>query len=232
MILSRLIEPCSKRGMLEFQKDIYDLPPFELHQYYRAMDYLVDNKDTIEKKIFDQMVSLTGTKLDMAFFDTTTIVYFGDGDEDSNESELLAKGFSKDHRGDLKQVVVGVVMSKEGIPLAHEVFAGNKNDVTCFKELIENLILKFNIKKVILVGDRGMISMKNLKLLEDNGLEYILGFRMRTIKKDSRKEILKKFDLKKLRTLNGLQAKEAEYQGKRLIVYYDDDRAMEFPKIQ
>jgi len=223
MVLSRLIEPCSKRGMIEFQKDIYDLPPFELHQYYRAMDYLVDNKDNIEKEFFDHMVSLTRTNLDMAFFDTTTIVYFGENSAEA--SDLLAKGFSKAHRGDLNQVVIGVVMNKEGIPLAHEVFAGNKNDVTCFKELIGKLISKFNIKKVILVGDRGMISMTNLKLLEDMGLEYILGFRMRTIKKDSRKEILEKVDLKKLRTLNGLQAKETEYQGKRIIVYFDSERA-------
>lgn len=223
MVLSRLIEPCSKRGMLEFQKDVYDLPPFELHQYYRTLDYLVINKDDIEKKIFDQMIKLTGSKLDFAFFDTTTIVYFGD--EQSEESELLAKGFSKAHRGDLNQVVIGVVMNKSGIPLAHEVFAGNKNDVTCFKELINILVEKYHIKKVILVGDRGMISMKNLKLIEDMGLEYILGFRMRTIKKDSRKDVLEKVDLKKLRKLNGLQAKEAEYQGKRLIVYYDEERA-------
>jgi transposase len=224
MILSRLIEPCSKRGMLEFQKDVYDLPPFELHQYYRAMDYIIDNKEDIEKRIFDQMKSFSGARLDMAFFDTTTIIYFGDAEED-DDNKLLAKGFSKDHRGDLKQVVVGVVMSKDGIPLAHEVFSGNKNDVTCFKELIDKLICKFGIKKIILVGDRGMISMKNLKLLEENGLEYILGFRMRTIKKESRNEIFKKVDLKRLRTLNGLQAKEAEYQGKRLIVYFDEERA-------
>lgn len=223
MVLSRLVEPCSKRGMLEFQKDIYDLPPFELHQYYRALDYLIENKDGIEKKIFDQMLGISGSKLDMAFFDTTTIVYFGDDPEE--QSELLAKGFSKAHRGDLNQVVIGVVMNKDGIPLAHEVYAGNKNDVTCFKELITTLVTKYGIKKVILVGDRGMISMKNLKLIEEMGLEYILGFRMRTIKKDSRQEVLEKVNLKKLRKLGGLQAKEAEYQGKRLIVYYDEERA-------
>lgn len=223
MVLSRLIEPCSKRGMLEFQKDVYDLPPFELHQYYRCLDYIIQDKETIEKNIFNQMVKQSGTSLDMAFFDTTTIIYYGE--DPKEDSELLAKGFSKDHRGDLKQVVIGVVMNKDGYPLAHEVFSGNKNDVTCFKEIIEKFVNKFSIKKVILVGDRGMISMKNLNLLEEMGLEYILGFRMRTIKKSSRQEVLEKVDLKKLRKLKGLQAKESEYQGKRLIVYYDPDRA-------
>lgn len=225
MILSRLIEPCSKRGMFEFQKDIYDLPNFDLHQYYRAMDYLIENKSNIEENIFSQMVALTQTKLDMAFFDTTTIIYFGE--DPKEKSKILAKGFSKAHRGDLKQVVVGVIMNKDGIPLAHEVFAGNKNDVTCFKEVIEKLISKFKIKKVILVGDRGMISMKNLGLLEEKGLEYILGFRMRTIRKDSRREVLEKVNIKKLRKPGGLQAKEAEYQDKRLIVYYDENRAIQ-----
>lgn len=223
LVLSRLTDPCSKRAMIDFQKDVYNLPQFDLHQYYRAMDYLMDNKDNVEKSIYAQMLSLIKGKLDMAFFDTTTIIYFGE--DPKEKSEILAKGFSKDHRGDLKQVVVGVVMSKEGIPLAHEVFAGNKNDVTCFKEVITKLTLKFGIKKVILVGDRGMISMRNIKLLEELGLEYILGFRMRTIKKESRRDVLKKVDLTKLRKLGGLQAKEVRYQGKRLIVYYDEERA-------
>ena len=141
------------------------------------------------------MISITDTNLEMAFFDTTTIIYFGE--DPKEKSDLLAKGFSKADRGDLNQVVIGVVMNKHGVPLAQEVFAGNKNDVTCFKEIINSLVSKYNIKKVILVGDRGMISMKNLKLLEDMGLEYILGFRMRTIKKDSRRIQEKKF-LKKL----------------------------------
>jgi transposase len=225
MTLSRLIDPCSKRGMLEFQNNIYDLQNFDLHQYYRAMDYLMDHKEKIEKNIFSQMVALTKTKLDMAFFDTTTIIYFGE--DPKEKSELLAKGFSKDHRGDLNQVVVGVIMNKDGIPLAHEVFAGNTNDVTCFKEIIESLISKYGIKRVILVGDRGMISMKNLKLLEEKKLEYILGFRMRTIAKDSRKEVLEKVNIKNLRKLGGLQSKETKYRDKRLIVYYDSERAMQ-----
>ena len=135
LILSRLIEPCSKLGMLEFQKDIYDLPQFDIHQYYRAMDYLSESKEEIEKKIFSKMLSLSGEKLDMAYFDTTTIVYYGEDPE--GLSKILAKGYSKAHRGDLKQVVIGVIMNKAGIPLAHEVFAGNKNDVSCIKEVVE-----------------------------------------------------------------------------------------------
>ena len=220
MVLNRLCDPCSKRGMIPFQETVYGMSKFDLHQYYRSMDYLIDNKDSIEKRIFDTFSK--GKKIDLGFFDTTTIVFYGDDPEDG--SELLNHGFSKARRSDLKQIVVGVLMNEKGIPLAHETFAGNKNDVSCFKEMIEKLVKKYGVKKVILVGDRGMISQKNINLLEEMGLEYILGYRMRTIPQWDRGRIFGKADLRKLRH-SSLQYKEVEYEGNRLIFCYNEERA-------
>jgi len=222
MVLNRLSAPSSKRRLESWQENIYGVNSYDIHQYYRALDYLIDSKDGIEKDVFDGMRDLFNISVDVILFDTTTIVYYGEGEDD--EEELLRKGFSKAKRSDLKQIVVGVLMSKEGIPLGHEVFAGNNNDVTCFKKIIGKIAEKFNVDKVILVGDRGMISKKNIKILEDANYEYILGFRMRTISKDQRAEVLSKAKLKVIKK-DSLHWKEVIHQGQRLIVCYNPERA-------
>jgi len=221
MVLNRLTEPGSKRQLSLWEEDFYDVKSFELHQYYRAMDYLIEHKEKIEDGIFSQMKDLLNQEVDMVLFDTTSLVYFGDGEK---SEELLDYGFSKDRRSDLKQIVVGVLMSKEGIPLGHEVFSGNTNDVSCFKQIIDKVSDRFKIGKVVLVGDRGMITMPNVEYLEKKGYEYILGFRMRTLPKEERKSVLSKADFKTMRKLN-LQYKEVLHNGKRLIVCYNPERA-------
>jgi len=249
MILNRLSEPCSKRALGLWEGNTYALPHFELHQYYRAMDYLIEKKEGLEQRVFAQMRDLFCQSLDIIFFDTTSLVYFGEEDPESKKarelkreqakikkekgtaeanaeihSPLLARGFSKDHRSDLPQIVVGVLMSKEGIPLAHEVFPGNTNDVSCFKKIIEQVSKKYPVGKVILVGDRGMIAQKNLDLLHEKKLEYILGYRMRTIPKKDRYFILAKSDLKRVR--EDLSFKEVTYNDQRLLVCYNPERAI------
>lgn len=223
LVLNRLVAPSSKRRMSIFQDIIYGISKFESHQYYRAMDYLVDHKDEIEKGIFKKMVMQHKGKVTMALFDTTSLVYYGDDPKDN--SELLDYGFSKARRGDLKQIVVGVLMSQHGIPLGHETFAGNSSDVNCFEDIINKAVEKYNINRVIFIGDRGMISYKNMDLLESLGQEYILGYRMRTIAKKDRPDIFSKVNLKKLRN-SDLQYKEVEYKGKRLLFYYNKERAV------
>jgi hypothetical protein len=248
MVLNRLSEPCSKRALGLWEENSYNLPHFELHQYYRALDYLMEKKEALEQRVFAQMRDLFCQSLDIVFFDTTSLVYFGEEDpevkkarelkkekekkpkkntiqpQDQITQPLLARGFSKDHRSDLPQIVVGVLMSKEGIPLAHEVFPGNTNDLTCFREIITQVTKKYPIGKVILVGDRGMISQKNLDFLHEKKLEYILGYRMRTIPKKDRWFVLSKSDLKQVR--EDLSFKEVIYNDQRLLVCYNSERAI------
>ena len=203
LVLNRLVAPSSKRRMTNFQDTIYGISKFESHQYYRAMDYLIDNKEKIEKGIFNTMKKQHKGKLTMALFDTTSLVYYGNDPKD--QSELLNYGFSKARRGDLKQIVVGVLMSQEGS--GHETYSGNSSDVNCFDDIINKAVDKYGIERVIFVGDRGMTSFSNMKLLNDLEQEYILGYRMRTISKKDRPEIFSKVDLKSLRH-SKLQYKE------------------------
>lgn len=227
MMLNRLTEPSSKRQMSLWEQDIEGCREFELHQYYRALDYLIEYKDEIERSVFFRMRDLFHQELDIVLFDTTSLVYYGEGSDKDNKpdnEQLLDYGFSKARRGDLKQVVVGVLMSKDGIPLGHEVFSGNTNDVTCFSKIIDQLRHKYQISKVAVVGDRGMISKKNIGDLKKYGIDYILGYRMRTIGSDERKKILSQAHLRKLKN-NKLQYKEVPYKGDRLIVCYNEERA-------
>jgi transposase len=221
MTLNRLDEPSSKRGLVKWQQKIFDLNHYQLHQYYRSMDHLMEHKEDIEKKLFSHLRLKYNQTIDIVLFDTTTLVYYGDAE---HGEALLARGFSKAKRGDLKQIVVGVVMSAEGIPLAHEVFSGNKNDVTCFKEVIDKMSNKFKVRKVVLVGDRGMISKKNLEHLNQKGYEYILGYRMRTIPKEDRIDVLSKAKLNTIKKKT-LHFKDIDYKGHRLIVCYNPERA-------
>lgn len=220
MVLNRLTEPGSKRQLCLWQDNTYGINSFEEHQYYRAMDHLIEHKDKIELGIFDSMRNLFNQEIDVCLFDTTTLVYYGDSEK---HEKLLQRGFSKVKRGDLKQVVVGIIMSKDGVPLGHEVFSGNTNDVQCFKEIIEKVSEKFKIRKVVLVGDRGMISQKNIDHLESKKFEYILGYRMRTISKEERHKIFSHADLKEVR--KNLQFKELNYKGNRLFICFNPERA-------
>lgn len=227
MMLNRLTEPSSKRQMTLWEQDSEGVQEFDLHQYYRALDYMIDFKDEIERSVFFGMRDLFHQELDIVLFDTTSLVYYGDGsdrDDKPEDEQLLDYGFSKARRSDLKQVVVGVLMSKDGIPLGHEVFSGNTNDVTCFAKIIEQIKNKYQVSKLAVVGDRGMISKSNINELGKNGLSYILGYRMRTIGPDDRKKVLSQANLRKLKN-SELQYREVDHKGDRLVVCYNEERA-------
>jgi len=135
------------------------------------------NKDLIEEALFARNRDLFSS-LDLVFFDTTSI-YFEGGGADT----LGKRGKSKDHRPDLKQMVVGVVVDGQGRPICCELWPGNTADVTTLIPVVERLRSRFHIGTVCIVADRGMISKDAIQRLEsDPNLKYILGVRMRNLK--------------------------------------------------
>ena len=223
LILNRLSAPASKHAVTDWQDDEFQIRQYDLHQYYRAMDYLEDDRDAIEKALFSQMKSLSTSRkseVSIALFDTTSVVYYGDGDE---EESFLNYGFSKARRSDLKQIVVGVAMTHDGVPLSHQSYSGNTNDQSCFKQIIEKFVNKLGQSDTTFVGDRGLMSQKNVELLVSSGYSYILGFKMRTLPKADRAALLNKADLKQIK--KNLEYRDIEYNGKRLIIYYNEERA-------
>ena len=195
-VLHRLCESGSDRQAHEWRDDyvIEGVEALGLHHIYRAMGWLGEplpemyqqgatpfsprcNKDLIEEALFTRNRDLFSS-LDIVFFDTTSIYFEGRG------GDTLGKhGNSKDHRPDLKQMVVGVVVDGEGRPICCELWPGNTTDVTTLIPIVERLRSRFKIGTVCIVADRGMISKNTIKRLEsDPNLNYILGVRMRNLK--------------------------------------------------
>lgn len=223
LVLNRLSAPTSKHAVTEWQDDEYQINKYDLHQYYRTMDHLEDERENLENALFSRMKSLSNARkseVSIALFDTTSVVYYGEGED---EEEFLNYGFSKAKRSDLKQIVVGVAMTHDGIPLNHESYSGNTNDVSCFKQVIEKFANKHDQTDTTFVGDRGLMSTKNVELLVESGYSYILGFKMRTLPKADRAALLAKADLKQIK--KNLEYRDIQYQGKRLIIYYNEERA-------
>ena len=133
-------------------------------------------KDLIEEKLFARRRDLF-TDLSLVFFDTTSIYFEGEGGD-----SLGQYGFSKDHRPDRKQMIVGVVLAQDGTPICSELWPGNVSDVTTLLPVIKRLRGRFGIAQVCIVADRGMISAQTIETIETKypDLKYILGARMRS----------------------------------------------------
>jgi hypothetical protein len=194
-VLHRLFAPGSDRAADKWKAD-YEIPGCEalqLHHLYRAMAWLGEElpgdqqkgktpfaprciKDRIEEGLFDHRRDLF-TDLQLVFFDTTSIYFEGEGGQDIGQ-----RGFSKDHRPDLYQMVVGAVLDGQGRPICCELWPGNTTDVTTLIPVVDRLRHRFGVRRVCIVADRGMISQETLAALEqpERGWQYILGARMRS----------------------------------------------------
>jgi Transposase DDE domain len=195
-VVHRLFASGSDRAA-ERWREAYRLPgteTLELHHLYRAMAFLGEplqdqpgarvlatprcTKDGIEEALFEQRRDLF-SQLELVFFDTTSIYFEGQGGQ-----EIGRHGKSKDHRPDLKQMVVGLVLDLHGWPLCCELWPGNTADVTTLLPVVNRLRKRFRVRRVCIVADRGMISADTIQVLESGEVDcdYILGARMRAMK--------------------------------------------------
>ena len=173
------------------QQIIPGVDELDLQHLYRAMAWLGEKldkseqkdatpfsprctKDLIEEGLFARCRDLF-TGLSLAFFDTTSLYFEGEG------GDIGKRGWNKDHRPDLKQMVMGMVLSGEGRPICCEMWPGNTTDVTTLLPVVKRLRKRFGIEQVCIVADRGMISDETIATMEDEfpGLRYILGARLR-----------------------------------------------------
>ena len=201
-VLHRLLVSGSDRFCNQWRRDyvIDGAEELELHQLYRAMAFLGEevldqaqatpfsprcSKDLVEEALFARNRNLFSS-LDLVFFDTISIYFEGQGG-----AELGRKGFSKDHRSELNQMIVGVVLDDQGMPLCCEMWPGNTTDVKTLVPVLERIRNRFHVVNSCLVADRGMISQETLNVLEDpaSTTPYILGVRMRQLK-EVREEVL------------------------------------------
>ena len=191
-VLHRLFVSGSDRSCEKWMADyaIEGIEVLRLHHLYRAMAWLGEEvepvakgalaprcvKDAVEERLFERRRDLF-TDLSLVFMDTTTLSFHGAGGE-----ELGAHGYSKDHRPDLRQMVLAVVLDGEGRPVCTEMLPGNTADTTVLLPIVDRLRSRFGIGRVCVVADRGMISAATVAALEERGLDYILGARERRTK--------------------------------------------------
>ncbi len=244
-VLHRLMICGSDRFCDKWRRDyvVRGVEELSLHHLYRAMGFLGEEtedqgdatpfaprctKDLIEERLFHGQRHLF-TGLDLVFFDTTSLYFEGEGGESLGEN-----GFSKDHRPDLSQMVVGAVLDSQGRPLCCEMWPGNTTDVNTLLPVAERVRKRFQVARFCLVADRGMISKETLKGLDDpeTGLPYILGVRMRKMK-EVREEVLSRAGAyrevhpegKSSKDPAPLKVKEAKVNGRRYIVCLNPKQA-------
>ena len=193
-VLHRLMVSGSDRFCQRWRRDyrIDGVDNLDLHHLYRAMGFLGQElgdqkgatpfsprctKDRVEEEMFFAQQDLF-SELELVFFDTTSVYFEGRGGDTIGQ-----RGFSKDHRPDLKQMVVGAVIDDKGRPICCEMWPGNTADVKTLIPIADRMRKRFGIGQFCIVADRGMISHDTVKELEEKGIPYILGVRMRLVKK-------------------------------------------------
>lgn len=178
MVINRLLWPVSKLAATRWVKRDVEFPGLEngvdVHLLYRAMDHLGKHKDGIEAHLFNRLMNLFTLDVSLVFYDTTLAHFEGEGME-----ELVR--FSRKHRRlEKKEILICVIMSRDGFPIYHEVLPGNRNDVSTVVDVVRKLKERFKIQECVFVGDGGMHSAENIRTLEDE-LHYktIIGVPLR-----------------------------------------------------
>jgi hypothetical protein len=194
-VLHRLFAGGSDRAADRWREDyqINGVEGLDLHHLYRAMAWLGEElpaseqddrtpfaprclKDVVEERLFASRRDLF-SKLDLVFMDTTSLYFEGAGGQ-----TLGRRGYSKDHRPDLRQMILAVLLDGDGRPVCTEMWPGNTADTGSLVPVVDRLGRRFSIGRVCIVADRGMISAETIAELEARGLFYILGVRERTDK--------------------------------------------------
>jgi transposase len=179
MVANRALSPSSKLAIEQWAaEEVFlggDESPLRVQHFYRAMDFLLEHAEAIQKEVFWSTASLLNLTVDLIFFDTTN-TYFEI--EEPGPSELKAYGKSKEKRDDLPLVTVGLAVTREGIPVRCWVLPGNQHDSQSVAQVQQDLN-NWKLGRVVWVMDRGMASDENRKVLQKAGGQYILGEKLR-----------------------------------------------------
>jgi transposase len=179
LVLCRLCNPSSELHIAEHYyaqsglADLLGVPAEKVNEQrlYRALDALLPHKEALQVYLKGRLGELFELEYDLLLYDVTS-TYF-EGQAASNP--LAQRGYSRDHRPDCKQVCIALVVSKGGLPLGYEVFAGNRADVTTLEEIVKVMEQHYGQADRVWVVDRGMVSEKNLKFLREGKRRYIVG---------------------------------------------------------
>ncbi len=190
LVICRVCNPSSELHIAEHYYKSTALPellgvPAEKinhHRLYRALDHLLPHKEALERHLKNRLGTLFDLDYDLLLYDVTS-TYFEGLCEGNPQSQ---RGYSRDKRGDCNQVCIGLVVTRDGIPLGYEVFDGNRNDVTTWQEIVTIMEKRYGRANRIWCGDRGMMSKENVAFMESGNRRYIIGASKGTLKKFER----------------------------------------------
>ncbi|MEO8011364.1 MAG: IS1634 family transposase [Dokdonella sp.] len=222
MVFNRLCDPESKLGVLRWL-DTVAMPglaqTISHDQLLRAMDALIDRVDEVEAAVAAQLRPLLDDELSVVFYDLTTIRIHG---EHEVHGDVRAFGLNKQTGAIARQFVLGVIQTADGLPIAHQVHAGNVGEVSTLIPMIEATLKRYALKRVVLVADRGLLSLDNLaaiealKTPEGVPIEYILAVPGRRYGEFA--ELVRDTAIR-----DGIG--ETRWQSRRLVIAHDEDRA-------
>ena len=220
LTMARAFKPSSKLAAHKYLKKHLDVD-IPLHDIYRSLDKLADKEEPIKKAICNKTLDLFNRKVDIMFFDVTTLSF-----ESQKSDELREFGFSKDCKFNEVQVVLALVTSKEGLPITYQLFPGNKYEGHTLIPVINELKKQFSIDKIFLAADRGMFNKDNLEEMDKQGIKYVVGAKLKTMKKQIKNEILYEDDAKPAIVCEDLHwIKEIHLDSRKLIVGFNVKRA-------
>jgi transposase len=213
LVIARLSQPMSKSATVDYLKSHFD-EDVQLHKVYRYLDKLYNTQqEQIQKISVEHTKKILGGKIGLMFYDVTTL-YF----ETDNIDELREPGFSKDGKHSQPQVVLGLLVSKDGYPLSYSVFNGSQYEGRTMLPVVEDFVQRFNLEEFIVVADSGLMNRKNIAMLESGGYKYIVGARIKNEEDDIKQWVL------------SLEKREGEFYetskgDTRLIIGYSQSRA-------
>ena len=179
LVLGRLCDPSSELHLAEqgyessSMSELLGVPVEKVNddRLYRALDRLLPHKEALEKYLKEKLGELFPLDYDLLLYDVTSTYFEGE----ASRNDLAQRGYSRDHRPDCKQVNIALVVSRCGMPVGYEVFAGNRHDSKTVKQVVEHVEKIYGRANRIWVMDRGMVSEENVEYLRKGGRRYILG---------------------------------------------------------
>jgi transposase len=213
LVVARLSQPMSKSATVDYLKSYFD-EDVQLHKIYRYLDKLYNTQqEKIQQISVWHTQKILGGRIGLMFYDVTTL-YFETEDND----ELRETGFSKDGKHSQPQVVLGLLVSKDGYPLSYSLFNGSQYEGRTMIPLVDDFVKRFNLDDFVVVADSGLMSKSNVALLESGGYKYIIGARIKSEPEQVKSWI---FSLEK----QDNEFYELKKDNNRLIIGYSTKRA-------
>jgi transposase len=220
IVMARIANPKSKRTSVRNLEEDFAVT-LNLDMVYRMMDSLTDERiENLQKLTADNTFGLLGQKIDVMFYDVTTI-YF----ESFTSDELRKNGYSKDLKFNQPQILLALLVTKEGLPVGYEIFAGDQYEGHTMLPVLKKIRQRYDLDKIIVVADSGMMNKENIMELKQEGFKFIVGARLKNLSKEMIAKILNRDEYQSVSTDSEFRIAKFRVVDEILIVSFSEKRA-------